>query len=112
MPSKEEMKQLVIAAVSAKISAGGGINACWTYDLGPDGHIFVDCRNTPHRILREDGDASCRITMGLEDLWRVMSGGMDSQTAFTQGKVRLTGDMALILKIDTLLGTYRAAQGA
>lgn len=112
MPSNEEMKQLVIAAVSAKISPGGDINACWTYDLGPDGHIFVDCRNMPHRILRENGDAPCRITISLEDLWRVMTGQLDSQTAFTQGKVRLTGDMELILRIDTLMGTYRAAQGA
>ena len=45
-------------------------------------------------------------------MWRLMSGQADSQSVFTQGKIRLTGDMPLVLKIDTLLGTYRVAQGS
>jgi putative sterol carrier protein len=112
MPSKDEMLQQIIAALKAKIGISNDVNARWAYDLGADGYICVDCISVPHRILREDCEADARITMSLEDLWRVITGEMDSQTAFTQGRVRLTGDMALILKIDTLLGTYRAAQGA
>lgn len=112
MPSKEEMMQQVIGTLTKKIGTDCGINACWTYDLGPDGHIFVDCISVPHRIVRENRDAPSRISMSLEDLWRVLSGQLDSLSIFTQGKVRLSGDMALILKIDTLLGTYRVAQGA
>ena len=112
MPSKQEMLQQIIATLAAKIGTDNGINAHWTYDLGPDGHICVDCISVPHRILREDCETASRIIISVEDLWRVLSGEMDSQTAFTQGRVRLIGDMALILKIDTLLGTYRAAQGA
>lgn len=106
------MMQESIAALSAKIGTDCGINASWTYDLGPHGHLFVDCTTVPHRILRENRNTECVITLSLEDLWRLMSGQVDSQTVFTQGKIRLSGDMALVLKIDTLLGTYRVAQGA
>lgn len=112
MPVSSDMMQQSIAALSEKIGADCGIDACWTYDLGPDGHLFVDCKTVPHRILREKHMTECVITLSLEDLWRLLSGQVDSQTVFTQGKIRLSGDMALVLKIDTLLGTYRVAQGA
>lgn len=112
MPSKEEMLQQILAALTKKIGTDCGIKACWTYDLGPDGHIFVDCKTVPHRITRENGGGNCLIAIGIEDMWRLMTGQADSQSVFTQGKIRLSGDMGLILKIYTLLGTYRAAQGA
>ncbi len=112
MPSNTEMMENVIAALYARIGADCGINAAWTYDLGPDGYLFVDCKTVPHRITRENGGGNCVFSLSLEDLWRLMSGQVDSQTVFTQGKIRLSGDMPLVLKIDTLLGTYRVAQGA
>ena len=100
------------AALQAKISAGGGIAAAWTYDLGPDGYLHVDCNSAPPRVSRENGDGNCVFSLTLEDLWRLMTGQTDSQTIFTQGKIRLSGDMTLVLKIDQMLGTYRAAQGS
>ncbi len=112
MPANDEMMEKVIAALAARIGANCGINAAWTYDLGPHGYVFVDCRTVPHRITRVNGGGDCLFSLSLEDLSRLMSGQIDSQTVFTQGKIRLTGDMALVLKIDQLLGTYRVAQGS
>ena len=112
MPGHEEMMETVIAALAARIGTDCGINAAWTYDLGPDGYLYVDCRTVPHRISRDNGGGNCAFSLSLEDLWRLMTGQVDSQTVFTQGKIRLSGDMPLVLKIDTLLGTYRVAQGS
>lgn len=112
MPANDEMMENVIAALAGRIGTNCAINATWTYDLGPPGHVFVDCKTVPHRITRENGGGDCLFSLSLEDLWRLMSGQVDSQSIFTQGKIRLTGDMALVLKIDTLLGTYRVAQGS
>ncbi|MFZ5931279.1 MAG: SCP2 sterol-binding domain-containing protein [Pseudomonadota bacterium] len=112
MPANDEMMENVIAALAARIGTNCGIDASWTYDLGPHGHLYVDCKTVPHRITRENGGGECVISLSLEDMWRLMSGQADSQSVFTQGKIRLTGDMPLVLKIDTLLGTYRVAQGS
>lgn len=112
MSISQNILQEVIAALQAKLDAGGGIDAAWTYDLGPDGYLFVDCKSAPYRISRENGGGNCVFSLTLEDLWRLMSGQADSQTIFTQGKIRMSGDMTLVLKIDQMLGTYRAAQGA
>lgn len=112
MSKKPDMLQESIAALTEKIGTDCGIDACWTYDLGPDGYLFVDCKSVPHRVLREQRSTPCVIALSLEDLWQLLSGKVDSLTVFTQGKIRLTGDMALVVKIDTLLGTYRVAQGA
>ncbi|MFZ5913423.1 MAG: SCP2 sterol-binding domain-containing protein [Pseudomonadota bacterium] len=112
MSISQNMLQEVITALQARLGAGSGIDADWTYDLGPDGHLYVDCKSTPHRILRENGGGNCVFSLSLEDLWRLLTGQVDSQTIFTQGKIRLSGDMTLVLKIDQMLGTYRAAQGS
>ena len=112
MPQNEQMIESVIAALQVRIGRDCGVNASWSYDLGPNGHLFVDCKRVPHQISREKGAGDCSISVSLEDLWRLMSGQVDSQSVFTQGKVRLSGDMTLILKIDNLLGTYRVAQGS
>jgi len=112
MSVNDEMMEKIIAVLAERIGTDCGINAAWTYDLGPHGHLYVDCKTVPHRITREKGGGDCVFTLGLEDLWRLMSGQVDSQSVFTQGKIRLSGNMPLVLKIDTLLGTYRVAQGA
>lgn len=112
MSISQDMLQEVIAALQAKLGASSGIDAAWTYDLGPEGYIYVECRRPPHRVSRENGGGNCIFTLTLEDLWRLLTGQVDSQTIFTQGKIRMSGDMTLVLKIDQMLGTYRAAQGS
>lgn len=101
----------VIATLRARVGTETGIDASWKYDLGPDGHIFIDTKTVPHAIEQRDAPADCVIAVSLADLRAMLAGEMDSTTAFTHGKLHLSGNMGVVVKIDTILGTSRAAQG-
>lgn len=101
----------VIVTLRTRVGTESGISASWKYDLGPDGHIFIDTKTVPHAIAQRDAPADCVITVALPDLRAMLAGEMDSTTAFTQGKLRLSGNMGIVIKIDAILGTSRAAQG-
>lgn len=111
MSGSDDIIEGVISAIRARIGSDCGINASWKYELGADSYIHVDCNTTPHQITRENKPADCAIAVTLDDLNRMLAGEMDSTTAFTQGKLRLSGDMSIVMRIDMTLGTSRAAQG-
>ena len=35
----------VIATLRTRVGTESGISASWKYDLGPDGHIFIDTKH-------------------------------------------------------------------
>lgn len=111
MNTRNSMIDQVTAAIHKTIAAGGAPIAAWTYDLGADGKIFVDCTASPHQVSREDRAGQCVIATSLEHLHQMLKHETDSVTVFTQGGLRLSGDMQLVRKLDILFGTNRPVQG-
>lgn len=111
MNTRDSMIEQVIAAIHKVIEAGGTPKADWTYDLGTDGKIYIDCRATPARVTRADRAGQCVIAISLEYLHQMLKHELDSVTVFTQGGLRLSGDMQLVRKLDILFGTNRPVQG-
>lgn len=49
-----------------------------------------------------DKKADCTITMADSDLLALMTGKMNPQSAFFQGKLKITGNMGLAMKLQNL----------
>lgn len=111
MNRSDDLIEQVVSAIRARIGDDCGIHASWKYVLDGDSYVHIDCTCVPHRVSREDKPADCVITVGLDDLRGMLAGEMDSTTAFTQGKLRLSGNMGIIVQIDQVLGTSRAGPG-
>ncbi len=101
----------LIAIIRQTLETGNPPAANWTYDLGPDGKIFIDCASPPYQVTREDRNGQCVISTRLETLLQMLQHKTDSVTVFTQGGLRLAGDMQLVRKLDILFGTHRPVQG-
>lgn len=110
MTAREVMIEQVIATIRKVIEAGGAPAAAFSYDLGPDGIIFADCRTMPYQLMREARTGQCVITTSLENLHRMLEHETDSVSVFTRGGLRLSGDMQLVRKLDILFGTNRPVQ--
>ncbi|XP_024292029.1 sterol carrier protein 2 [Oncorhynchus tshawytscha] len=83
----------------------GGVFAFKVTD-GPEGKDalwVVDAKNG-HGSVSNDADkkADCTITMGDEDLMKLMTGKMNPQTAFFQGKLKIAGNMGMAMKLQSL----------
>ncbi len=105
------MIEQLIDIIRKTIETGNPPAAAWTYDLGPEGKIFIDCTSSPFQVTREDCNGQCVISTRLETLLLMLQHKTDSVTVFTQGGLRLAGDMQLVRKLDILFGTHRPVQG-
>ncbi|NXI53272.1 NLTP protein, partial [Chloroceryle aenea] len=94
---QEEGEQFVkkIGGVFAfKIKDGpGGKEATW----------IVDVKNGKGSVaVNSDKKADCTITMADTDLLALMTGKMNPQTAFFQGKLKVSGNMGMAMKLQNL----------
>jgi len=79
------------------------INGIYKFNI--EGKIWiVDLKNAPGSV--KEGTAAdaadCTIMMKENDFVDMMSGTLDGQSAFMQGKLKLTGNMALAMKLSQL----------
>ncbi|NXN93804.1 NLTP protein, partial [Rhinopomastus cyanomelas] len=94
---EEEGEQFVkkIGGIFAfKIKDGpGGKEATW----------IVDVKNGKGSVaVNSDKKADCTITMADTDLLALMTGKMNPQTAFFQGKLKVSGNMGMAMKLQNL----------
>ncbi|XP_057639874.1 sterol carrier protein 2 [Chionomys nivalis] len=94
---EEEGEQFVkkIGGIFAfKVKDGpGGKEATWV----------VDVKNGRGSVLpNSDKKADCTITMADSDLLAMMTGKMNPQSAFFQGKLKIAGNMGLAMKLQNL----------
>ncbi|XP_069794582.1 sterol carrier protein 2 isoform X1 [Narcine bancroftii] len=83
----------------------GGVFAFKVKD-GPDGKEglwVVDVKNGKGSVdFNSEKKADCTITMSDDDLLALMTGKMNPQTAFFQGKLKIAGNMGMAMKLQNL----------
>ncbi|XP_057697471.1 sterol carrier protein 2b [Corythoichthys intestinalis] len=83
----------------------GGVFAFKVKD-GPGGKEatwVVDVKNGSGRVHNDTAEkADCTIAMSDSDLLAMMTGKINPQTAFFQGKLKITGNMGLAMKLQKL----------
>ncbi|XP_077580010.1 sterol carrier protein 2 [Stigmatopora nigra] len=83
----------------------GGVFAFQVKD-GPDGKEatwFVDVKNGNGSVTNESGTkADCTLTMSDQDLLDLMTGKLNAQMAFFKGKLKITGNMGMAMKLQNL----------
>lgn len=87
----------------ARVGDDSGLGATVKFDLGGDGTIFVDGASSPNTVSNDDGDADCTIIISKEDFETLLAGDLDPTTAFMMGKLKVEGDMAIAMKLSSVL---------
>uniref|UniRef100_F1LQ55 Sterol carrier protein 2 n=3 Tax=Rattus norvegicus TaxID=10116 RepID=F1LQ55_RAT len=90
----EEFVKKIGGIFAFKVKDGpGGKEATWV----------VDVKNGKGSVLPDsDKKADCTITMADSDLLALMTGKMNPQSAFFQGKLKIAGNMGLAMKLQSL----------
>ena len=65
-----------------------------------DGAITV----TDGKALRQDLPADCTIRISQANLVKLIGGKLNPMTAFAMGKIKVSGDMSVALKLGKMLG--------
>ncbi len=83
------------------------IDALFQFEISgdPGGSWVVDLTTTPGSVREEVAEkADCTISMTDDDFVALTSGDLDPTTAFMQGKIKVKGDMGLVMKLQKILG--------
>jgi putative sterol carrier protein len=83
------------------------INNAYQFDLTGDGggKWVVDLRKPSDHVSEGSiENPGVTVTMAATDFMAMVSGKLNGQMAFMQGKLKIKGDMSLALKLQQILG--------
>ena len=80
-----------------------GLGATVKFDFEGAGCIFLDGKSNPNTVSDEDKDADCTLSLSLETFEQMRSGEVDGTSAFMQGKLKVSGDMSIAMKLQSVM---------
>lgn len=92
----------VTESIRAKLGEDSDLDATIKLDLGETGIVYIDAKQTPNTVSNEDKDADCTLQVSLEDLQAMSSGDLSPTAAFMEGKLVVSGDMGVAMKLQSL----------
>ena len=86
-----------------KVGDSSGLDAVLKFDCGADGVVVIDGRAVPNTVDNLDRDADCTVAITLADLGDLVAGELDPTTGFMMGKLKISGDMSVALKLQRVV---------
>ena len=93
----------VTEGLRERVGDDSGLKATLKFDFGDDGMVFIDGVADPNTVSNEDQEADCTLSISMDDFMSMVNGELDGTTAFMMGKLKVSGDMAIAMKLQGLL---------
>ena len=98
--AKESLEQLLQGIQKQAIKADP-LGKTLKFDFGGQ-QLFIDGRGEANAISTEDAMADCTVKLSLGDFKELVKGRLNPMSAVMTGKVKIEGDMAVAMKLQTL----------
>jgi putative sterol carrier protein len=75
-----------------------------------DGSLKFDCGSAGRIVIAdgaastEDRDTDCTLTLSSANLEKLLAGKLNPMTAVMMGKIKISGDMGVAMKLSKLIG--------
>jgi putative sterol carrier protein len=90
-------------AIRTKVGADSGLEATLKFDMGDDGVIVIDGKSTPNTVSNDSVDTDCTVGITLDNLQAMLDGELEPATGFMAGKLRVTGDMGVAMRLQRVI---------
>jgi putative sterol carrier protein len=94
----------ITEAMRARMGEDSGLEAVLKFDCGADGVIVLDGLSEPNRVVNEDIEADCTVSISRADLVSLMTGKLNPMTGYMMGKLRVSGNIKVAMKLQKVLG--------
>ena len=95
--------QTATTALRSKVGSDSSLGATLKFDCGDEGVIVIDGAASPSTVDNTNRDTDCTIVLTLATLGEMMSGELNPMNAFMTGKITVSGDMGVALKLQSVL---------
>lgn len=72
-------------------------------DFG-ENQVYIDGTGDGNVVSTENKDADCTVSVSMEDFLALTTGELNPMMAMMNGKIKLSGDMGVAMKLQSLLG--------
>ncbi len=93
----------ITKAVTERVGTDSGLGASIKFAFEDESCVFVDASKVPNEVSNENNDADCTIRISIEDFQTMMAGELDATMAYMTGKLKVEGDMAVAMKLSSVL---------
>ncbi len=90
-------------AIRTKVGADSGLAATLKFDCADEGVIYIDGKATPNTVSNDNLEADCTVGITLENLNAMLSGDLEPATGFMMGKLKVTGDMSVAMRLQRVI---------
>jgi putative sterol carrier protein len=94
--------QTATTTLRNKVGADSGLGATLKFDCGEEGVVVIDGAARPSTVDNANRDTDCTIALTLATLGEMMSGELNPTTAFMSGRITVSGDMGVALKLQSV----------
>ena len=94
--------QTATTTLRNKVGTSSDLGATLKFDCGDEGVIVIDGASTPSTVDNDNRDTDCTITLSADTLGEMMSGELNPTTAFMTGRIKVSGDMGVALKLQSV----------
>jgi putative sterol carrier protein len=91
------------AELGRRVGQAAALGGTLKFDCGADGVAVIDGRSAPGSVDNADRIADCTVALTLDDLSALLAGELDPATGFMMGRLKVSGDMSLALKLQRLV---------
>jgi len=95
--------EAVVAQMKTQAENAAPLGGTLKFVLDGDA-VFIDGSGDTNTVSAEDKEADCTISTTIEILEQLKSGDLNPMMAVMGGKVKISGDMGLAMKLQSLLG--------
>lgn len=110
MPPKTVKEFFATLAGRLDPAAAAGLTACYQFDLeGPEGGHYVLSIQDGTGTVQEGRHPSPDVTLSLSgaDCMGILEGRLDGMTVAMSGRLKLSGDLTLAIRLKSLFPTVR-----
>jgi putative sterol carrier protein len=86
-----------------RVGSDSGLNTTLKLDCGSEGVVLIDGSAAPNSVSNDDREAACTIGLSLDTLSRLLLRELEPTTAFMMGKLKVSGDMSVALRLQHVL---------
>ena len=89
--------------IRPKVGTSSGLAVTLKFDCGADGVIYIDGKSTPNTVSNSSSEAECTVGITLENLNDMLVGDLDPTAGFMSGKLKVTGDMSVAMRLQRVI---------
>lgn len=95
--------QTIIDGLQEKVGEDCGLGSVVKFDFGDQGNVILDASQVPNIVSTEGADPDCTMVISVEDFMAMAEGSLDGVSAFMTGRLKVSGDMGIAMKLGALL---------